>query len=521
MLASSASKFKRGDNNRVVTSNVKRKVSSDVIDLTSDDEEEDSTFEFISKRKKRSTEELPQITPITVQWEDTIDNEAEIIPENSNKIRPSNSSTTKSHEEEKSNYSETKNRGEKTKPLRVNTTTSIISKLKQIQTPPKLLNSSDNSNAVSKQRTPKNLTGKLALPSNENCKSKISPILFTELSRTPHNNDVIIENSNKNAVPSDSNRKLKYSVKNMTSEKKPINAHATLHELWSLKHAPRTSDELVVHAAKVRAVRSLFESAKLGRGPKALVITGPSGSAKSATIDTLCRDMAISLERWSMPAASAENCLSDLTAFLTRERYNHVLDKVLPSNELKVLTVEEWPILESFQLKETFRNLIRIYLQRDQRNTRTKTCLVMSITDTTIGGNVSATQLFGDLLTGGEFQGEISLVRFNPVAPSYIVKCLQRIAHEEHIDHVLTKNTLKSIADTAQGDLRAAINSLQFFSSKYRPDHALAAVVNKKGKKRKLTMRATGSDDESAVSGRDQTLSLFHALGKILYNKRT
>ena len=321
------------------------------------------------------------------------------------------------------------------------------------------------------------------------------------------------------------NSKPKYSVKNLTSSEKKstvnVNTHAILHELWSLKHAPRSSDELVVHAAKVRAVRALFESAKQGRGPKALVITGPSGSAKSITIETLCRDMSVVLERWSMPAAGAETCLTDLTAFLTRERYNHVLDQTQKGNDLKVLTIEEWPILETYQLKDNFRNLIRTYLQRDQRSSRVKTILAMTITDTGIGGNVSATQLFGDLLTSGEFHGEISLVRFNPVAPSYIVKCLQRIAREEHIDHMLTKNTLKSIADNAQGDLRAAINSLQFFSSKYRPDHTLAAInKGKKGKKRKLAERENGAEDEGNVAGRDQTLSLFHALGKILYNKR-
>lgn len=158
MLTSSATKFKRGDNNRVVTSNVKRKAGGDVIDLTSDDEE-DEPFEFISKRKKRSVDELPQITPSTIQWDDAIEMEPEIIPKNSSKIRPTHNSPTKAKKEEKPINLDNKNSSEKPpKPSTRTPTTSIISKLKQIQTPTKHLNSSNDSNKSVKeisQRTPK------------------------------------------------------------------------------------------------------------------------------------------------------------------------------------------------------------------------------------------------------------------------------------------------------------------------------------------------------------------------------
>lgn len=164
MLTSSANKFKRGDNNRVVTSNVKKKAGSDVIDLTSDDEENEP-FEFISKRKKRSNDELPQITPSTVHWDDAIEMEPEIIPKNSNKIRPSHTSPTKGKKEDKSiNLDSKNNNGDvATKPPRT-ATTSIISKLKQIQTPPKLLNSSTDSSKTAKEtpKRPKGLTRQIS-----------------------------------------------------------------------------------------------------------------------------------------------------------------------------------------------------------------------------------------------------------------------------------------------------------------------------------------------------------------------
>lgn len=159
MLTSSANKFKRGENNRVVTSNVKKKSGSDVIDLS--DDEENEPFEFISKRQKRSNDELPQITPSTILWDDAIEMEPEIIPKISNKIRPSHTSPKKGQKEEKIVNLDSKNNNSElvTKPPRTQTT-SIISKLKQIQTPPKLLKSSTDSNKAAKEtpKRPKGLT---------------------------------------------------------------------------------------------------------------------------------------------------------------------------------------------------------------------------------------------------------------------------------------------------------------------------------------------------------------------------
>lgn len=84
--------------------------------------------------------------------------------------------------------------------------------------------------------------------------------------------------------------------------------------------------------------------------------------------------------------------------------------------------------------------------------------------------------------------------------------------NDEHID---------VIAKASGGDIRNAITSLQYFSLKQHPIHSLSApnlvltYPEEKGTE-------TGCFDDGVLLpfGKDATLSLFHALGKFLHNKR-
>lgn len=93
----------------------------------------------------------------------------------------------------------------------------------------------------------------------------------------------------------------------------------------------------------------------------------------------------------------------------------------------------------------------------------------------------------------------------------------------EWIDH---------IAKTSGGDIRHAITSLQYFC--LRPDLMLPlnlsalSITQSRGKSEDLNEMSkliVNSDKNldyefSLPFGRDETLTLFHALGKFLHNKR-
>lgn len=86
--------------------------------------------------------------------------------------------------------------------------------------------------------------------------------------------------------------------------------------------------------------------------------------------------------------------------------------------------------------------------------------------------------------------------------------------------------TLQAIGEQANGDLHNAISTLQFVCTGVAPTAPPPAAAKGKGKargtKRKTAAGLYGGKGQSAVgyAGRDSTLSLFHALGKLLYNKR-
>lgn len=73
----------------------------------------------------------------------------------------------------------------------------------------------------------------------------------------------------------------------------------------------------------------------------------------------------------------------------------------------------------------------------------------------------------------------LGLVRFLPMAPTFLVKALKRISTLAFPDVKSrpSQDSIQLIAHTANGDLRSAINSLQFLSRNGEQGHGLNAKV--------------------------------------------
>lgn len=108
---------------------------------------------------------------------------------------------------------------------------------------------------------------------------------------------------------------------------------------------------------------------------------------------------------------------------------------------------------------------------------------------------------------------------FNPITVNSIKKALSRICREEHLN--VDGEQIDIIAKASGGDIRHAITSLQYFGVK--PHHGLSLSLSNGTptylKERSDEMKHL-DDRFSLPFGRDETLSLFHALGKFLHNKR-
>lgn len=81
----------------------------------------------------------------------------------------------------------------------------------------------------------------------------------------------------------------------------------------------------------------------------------------------------------------------------------------------------------------------------------------------------------------------------------------------------MTAEQIDLIAKASGGDIRHAITSLQYFCLKPNPMLALS-ISN--GTPTYPEESCTLNYGISLPFGRDETLSLFHALGKFLHNKR-
>lgn len=108
---------------------------------------------------------------------------------------------------------------------------------------------------------------------------------------------------------------------------------------------------------------------------------------------------------------------------------------------------------------------------------------------------------------------------FNPVTVNSIKRVLTKICRVERFE--VSDEQIDVIAKASGGDIRNAITTLQYFSLKPHPMHSLS-VPNRVTAYPEEKVNEIGHLDDGVPLpfGKDATLSLFHALGKFLHNKR-
>ncbi|XP_051499085.1 cell cycle checkpoint protein RAD17 isoform X2 [Apus apus] len=131
----------------------------------------------------------------------------------------------------------------------------------------------------------------------------------------------------------------------------------------------------------------------------------------------------------------------------------------------------------------------------------------------------------------------ISSISFKPIAPTNMMKVLNRIAATEasmnrEKNNALDRTSLELICRGCSGDIRSAINSLQFYSMKdcslekefwsRKKRSSMLKCEGAAGSKEKKKSKSDNLEDQEiqAIGGKDASIFLFHALGKIIYCKR-
>ncbi|KAJ3513531.1 hypothetical protein NLJ89_g2894 [Agrocybe chaxingu] len=328
--------------------------------------------------------------------------------------------------------------------------------------------------------------------------------------------------------------------------------------LWVDKYEPKIEAELAVHVRKVNDVRTWLNEA-FGGGPsgrlskyrRILTLTGPAGAGKTSTIRVLAREMEFEILEWRSSIGNStttsfdapntstwseqdsnmdyESLFAKFEAFLTRASscqnvFASSSKSAVGATKRRVILLEDLPNILHQKTQAQLHEALNALVASPPSNPPVPVVIVIS--DAGMRGEAGDERLADGLgwgreknqvvdvrtvlpkdLLGGPYVTEIG---FNPIAPTLLRKALQAMLSTHFTSNSAansvspSKEVLDAIIESANGDIRSAIMALQF-----------ACIVEISGKKKKGKTMVV-----EAITRREQTLALFHLLGKVLYNKR-
>ncbi|KAL1820591.1 hypothetical protein ACET3Z_015460 [Daucus carota] len=300
-------------------------------------------------------------------------------------------------------------------------------------------------------------------------------------------------------------------------------------ELWVDKYRPQSLEELAVHKKKVEEVRKWFEE-RLNRAKQenynhALLITGQTGIGKSETVRVIASHLGAILCEWKTPTPTiwqehVHNSGSGIRYTSKLDEFENFVERVrkyglIPSSDRKgsqkthILLIDDLPVISGKVSYERLRSCLHLLVQ----SIRIPTAIIVTDCGQSDSADYSM-RCWEELQLSIQSAGGCK-VAFNPVTVNSIKKTLSRICREEHKTVTAEQNDL--IAKASGGDIRHAILSLQYFCLKPNP---MLSLSLSDGTPTYSEERSKMYDGNSLPFGRDETLSLFHALGKFLHNKR-
>ncbi|KAI9713301.1 MAG: hypothetical protein M1812_006660 [Candelaria pacifica] len=327
---------------------------------------------------------------------------------------------------------------------------------------------------------------------------------------------------------------------------------------WAERFAPTTVEELAIHKRKISDVREWLENALAGRGRKALlVLRGPSGSGKSVTVSLLSQALDLDLLEWRNPFGStsaferSSSTSAQFEEFISRSGTFGKLEFFGASDEgersrqkasnptfdyarRRAILIEEFPntFARSHDVLQSFQNTILQFLASSTSSSAplstSFTPLIMIISETLLNTTTAIADSFtAHCLLGTQILNHpgASVIDFNPVAATFITKALElTIQKEAQVSGRKQKPgaaVLKKLGEV--GDIRSAVSSLEFLCLRGDKDGdwggKTALHKSKKGKG-SVELTAMERDSLEIITQREASLGIFHAVGKVVYNKR-
>ncbi|XP_047168452.1 cell cycle checkpoint protein RAD17 isoform X1 [Vigna umbellata] len=304
-------------------------------------------------------------------------------------------------------------------------------------------------------------------------------------------------------------------------------------ELWVDKYKPNSLEELAVHKKKVEDVKTWFEERlKPSKGVynnNVILISGQAGVGKSAAIHVIASHLGAIVYGWNTPTpvvwqehlynsgtgTQYTSKLDEFESFVERVRkYGLLLTSYTGDSKPSIiLLIDDLPMTNGKSAFGRLKNCLQLLV----KSTQIPTAILLTDCGNADSVDYNA-RCLEELKLSLESSGACK-VAFNPITVNSMKKVLFRICQMERRD--VTAEYVDLIAKTSGGDIRHAITSLQFFCLKPNLVHSLASSTCSHGSLKEENNKPDRSDyGYSLHFGRDEALSLFHALGKFLHNKR-
>lgn len=371
--------------------------------------------------------------------------------------------------------------------------------------------------------------------------SQTSHIAQTLRKRKLIKDDVTDTDRHGTPPPSQKFRKVSATTK-LSSNPAPV---STDTRPWTERFAPVHLSELAVHKKKITDVRNVLESALSDRAtPRLIVLKGAAGTAKTTTVSLLAKDMGVEVIEWKSPvgtdAASSAftSYSSQFEDFVLRSANFARLDLVsthgtaqpaptTKDHDKQIMLVEEFPntFAKSSPALQTFRNTILQFLAAPSSSSPAPMVVVVSeallSTTTASADSFTAHRLLGPAILNHPRTAPID---FNNIAPTILTKALDAIVIKESRKSgrrfAPGPAVLKHLAET--GDIRSAVSSLEFLCLAGDDSGAWSSKVAFTKPKARAEAVLTKKEQEALnlIGNRESSLGIFHAVGRVVYNKR-